>query len=78
MLPQPAHFEQAAGTVTEDAVAELVACGPDPERHLEFLQRFADAGYDHLFVHQIGPDQDGFIDFYEREVLPRVGTVLAP
>jgi coenzyme F420-dependent glucose-6-phosphate dehydrogenase len=77
VLPQPAHFEQAAANVTEEAVAEVVACGPDPERHLEFLQRFADAGYDHLFIHQVGPDQDGFLRFYEREVLPRAGSLTA-
>lgn len=59
VLPQPAHFEQAAQNVDEDDVAELVACGPDPERHVEFIQRFADAGYDHVYVHQVGPDQEG-------------------
>jgi G6PDH family F420-dependent oxidoreductase len=72
-LPLPRHFEQAAENVTEDAVAELVACGPDPERHLEVIRKFTDAGYDHIAIHQIGPDQDGFFDFYEREVLPKLG-----
>jgi hypothetical protein len=34
------------------------------------LQAFADAGYDHVWVHQIGPDQEAFFDLYEREVMP--------
>jgi coenzyme F420-dependent glucose-6-phosphate dehydrogenase len=72
VLPQPAHFEQAAENVTEEAVGELVACGPDPERHLELIRRYADAGYDHVFVHQVGPDQEGFLRFYERELAPRL------
>jgi coenzyme F420-dependent glucose-6-phosphate dehydrogenase len=72
VLPQPAHFEQAAENVTEDDVAGLIACGPDPERHIEMISRFADAGYDHVYVHQVGPDQDGFFEFYERDVLPRL------
>lgn len=72
VLPQPAHFEQAAQTVTEEMVSEVVACGPDPARHLDFIERFADAGYDRIFVHQVGPDQEGFLRFYEREVLPQV------
>jgi coenzyme F420-dependent glucose-6-phosphate dehydrogenase len=71
-LPLPAHFEQAAEMVTEEDVAESVSCGPDPEVHVEGLKKFADAGFDHLAVHQIGPDQDGFFDFYEKEVLPRL------
>jgi hypothetical protein len=52
-------------------MAEIVACGPDPERHVEMIQRFVDAGCDHVYLHQIGPDQDGFFDFYGREILPR-------
>jgi len=70
-LPQPTHFEQAAQLLSEDDMADIVACGPDPERHVEMIRRFEDAGCDHVYLHQIGPDQDGFFDFYEREVLPR-------
>lgn len=71
-LPLPRHFEQAAGSVTEEALAEKVVCGPDPERHLEMARTYLDAGYDHVWFHQVGPDQDGFIDVYERDVLPEL------
>jgi coenzyme F420-dependent glucose-6-phosphate dehydrogenase len=71
-LAQPAHFEQASELLSEDEMAEIVACGPDPERHVEMIDRFTDAGFDNVYVHQIGPDQQGFMDFYAREVLPRV------
>lgn len=71
-LPQPQHFEEAAQTITEEMVAELVPCGPDPETHLAQLRKFVDAGYDHVFVHQIGDDQEQAIDFYRREVMPRL------
>jgi G6PDH family F420-dependent oxidoreductase len=70
-LPLPRHFGQAAENVSEEDVAEAVACGPDPERHREMIQKFADAGYDHIYVHQVGPDQEGFFNFYEREILPK-------
>ena len=70
-LPTPAHFEQAAKLVTEEMVAEEVVCGPDPERHIAKIQAYIDAGYDHIYVHQVGPDQEGFFRFYEREILPR-------
>jgi len=68
-LPLPSHFEAASAMVDEDAIAEVVVCGPDPERHLEGIRMFADAGFDHVYVHQIGPDQEGFIEFYEREII---------
>jgi hypothetical protein len=51
-------------------MAEIVACGPDPARHIEMIDRFIDAGFDHIYAHQIGPDQDGFFDFYRDHVLP--------
>ncbi len=73
-LPLPAHFEAVAELVTEDAVAESVTCGPDPDRHLEAIEKFADAGYDHVCVHQVGPDQEGFMKFYSSEVMPRLET----
>jgi coenzyme F420-dependent glucose-6-phosphate dehydrogenase len=71
-LPTPRHFEQAAGMVTEDDVAQTVICGPDPERHLAEIKEYADTGYTHVWVHQVGPDQEGFFRFYEREVLPKL------
>ena len=71
-LPLPAHFDQAAEMVTEEDVAQSVSCGPDPDVHIEGLKKFAEAGFDHLAVHQIGPEQEGFFDFYEKRVLPRL------
>jgi coenzyme F420-dependent glucose-6-phosphate dehydrogenase len=72
-LPLPRHFEQAAEMVTEDDVAERVTCGPDPERHLDAIRKYLDAGYEYVYVHQVGHTQDGFFDFYRREVLPKLG-----
>jgi len=60
-----------AGTAS---AAESVTCGPDPDRHLEAIEKFADAGYDHVCVHQVGPDQEGFMKFYSSEVMPRLET----
>jgi G6PDH family F420-dependent oxidoreductase len=70
-LPMPGHFAQLAEMVSEDDLDEVVACGPDPDRHLEMIKRFEDAGYDHVYVHQIGPDQEGFFKFYETEIVPK-------
>jgi coenzyme F420-dependent glucose-6-phosphate dehydrogenase len=71
-LPTPAHFEQAAKMVREEDVAQAIICGPDPERHIAAAKEFVDAGFEHVYVHQVGPDQEGFFRFYEREVLPKL------
>jgi G6PDH family F420-dependent oxidoreductase len=71
-LPTPAHFAQASQLVREDDVAQRIVCGPDPARHIDKIQEFAEAGYDHVYVHQVGPDQEGFFRFYSQEVLPKL------
>jgi len=74
-LPLPKHFQDVATLVTEDAVAESIVCGPDVDRHVEAITKYADAGYDHVCIHQIGPDQQGFLKFYERDVMPRLSKL---
>jgi coenzyme F420-dependent glucose-6-phosphate dehydrogenase len=72
LLPQPAHYEQAVSLVTEEHIAEVVVCSADPEAHVDAVQKATNAGYDHIHIDQVGPDQEGFFQFYEREVLPRL------
>jgi hypothetical protein len=62
--------------VTEDDTAKAIVCGPDPAKHAEKIRTYADAGYDHIYVHQIGPDQQGCAQFYQREVMPQLGDLL--
>jgi G6PDH family F420-dependent oxidoreductase len=71
-LPLPEHFAQAAQMLTPGDLAETLPLGPDPERHLAGIRQYIDAGFDHVYVHQIGPDQEGFFRFYEREILPKL------
>jgi G6PDH family F420-dependent oxidoreductase len=77
-LALPQHFEDVAKLVTEDAVTEEVVCGPDPERYVEALAAYARAGFDHVAVHQVGPDQEGFFTFFAREVMPRLRKRAGP
>jgi G6PDH family F420-dependent oxidoreductase len=72
VLPTPSHFEQAAELVTEELAAADVPCGPDVDAHVAAIQVYAEAGFDELYVNQIGPDQDQFFAAYRDEVLPRL------
>jgi hypothetical protein len=69
-LATPAHCEQASSIVTEEMVADTPPCGPDPEPYLESIQQCVEAGYDEIYMHRVGPDQEGFFRFYERGILP--------
>jgi G6PDH family F420-dependent oxidoreductase len=72
LLPLPRHFAQLSELVTEEMVGESMPCGPDVETHVRAIKAYVDAGYDEVYVNQIGPDQQAFFDFYRDEVLPRV------
>jgi len=76
-LPRPAYLEQASKLVTPEKIREEIVCGPDPQRHLDGIAEFVKAGFDHVYVHQVGPDQEGFMRFYEREILPNAGAIAA-
>ena len=67
----PKQFEAAMKPITPKEVAEAIVCGPDPKRHIEAIRKAERTGYTHVCVHQVGADQEGFFEFYEREVLPR-------
>jgi G6PDH family F420-dependent oxidoreductase len=70
VLTSPAHFEQASTLVPEEATRALIPAGPDPEPHLAAIDRYRRAGYDALYVANIGPNWPGFFDLYAKEVLP--------
>ncbi|MHB1568924.1 MAG: TIGR03557 family F420-dependent LLM class oxidoreductase [Solirubrobacteraceae bacterium] len=72
ILPTPAHFEQAAELVTEEQATASVPCGPDVDAHVEAILAYRDAGFDEVYVGQIGPEQDEFFAAYREHVLPRV------
>ena len=73
-LPLPSHFEDLTKDVTEDDVAKQIVCGPDAERVRSAIGEFAAAGFDHVFIHQVGPDQEGFMRFAQDELLGAFGS----
>jgi G6PDH family F420-dependent oxidoreductase len=70
ILPTPEHFEQAVELVDEDTAVSGTPCGPDLDGHLEAIRAYERAGFDELYVNQIGPEQEGFFRTYREQVLP--------
>lgn len=69
-LPLPSDFEQLVESREPEDLEGVVTMGPDPDEYLSELQEYAEAGYTHAYIHQIGPDQQGFLEFAKRELLP--------
>ncbi|GAA1090974.1 TIGR03557 family F420-dependent LLM class oxidoreductase [Kitasatospora arboriphila] len=70
LLPTPAHFEQAGELVTRDMIDDAVTCGDDAQQHIDTVRGYARAGFDEVYVGQVGPDQEVFFDAYRELVLP--------
>jgi coenzyme F420-dependent glucose-6-phosphate dehydrogenase len=71
-LAEPQHFEEVAQLVTANSVAEKIVCGPSADAILEEVSGFAEAGFDHVFIHQVGPRQEEFLEFAKGELLPAI------
>jgi G6PDH family F420-dependent oxidoreductase len=69
-LARPAEFAHACELVDPAAAVAAIVSGPDPEAHARAVLRFGAAGFTRVYVHQIGPDQAGFLRFWERHVRP--------
>jgi G6PDH family F420-dependent oxidoreductase len=80
VLPSPRHFEQASQLVTLESTRKSVACGKDPKAHVEAFQPYDDAGFDEVYIANIGPHYDRMLAFYRDEVLPelRSGSTRRP
>jgi G6PDH family F420-dependent oxidoreductase len=70
VLPSPKHFEQASQLVTRQSTADSVVAGPDVAAHVDQLRSYVAAGYDEVYVANMGPHYLDMIRAYGSEVIP--------
>ncbi len=68
-LALPRHFRQAAATLTREQVAGAVVCGPEAGPIVEAVEEFERAGFDRVYIHQVGSEQTPFLAMCARELL---------
>ena len=71
-LRTPLQFEMAAAHVTPDEMSEYVFISNDPEKYLDTINTFRKMGFEKIDIHNVNKNQEGFIDFVGREILPRL------
>ena len=69
-LAQPAQIAAAATHVTPEDLDGAVRISSDPARHVEWLRRDLERGFEALYLHEVGPEQERFVETFGREVLP--------
>ncbi|HEX9999095.1 MAG TPA: TIGR03557 family F420-dependent LLM class oxidoreductase [Actinoplanes sp.] len=71
-LPNPVNFEAASETVRPEDIRANFAVGPNPEAYVKAVRDYTAAGYDHVVLMNAGPDPDGFLDFFAKELRPEL------
>jgi G6PDH family F420-dependent oxidoreductase len=70
LLALPRHFRQVCDLISEEMIT--APCGPDLAAHIDAITAYTDAGFDEVYISQVGPEQEGFFEFYAEQVLPRL------
>ena len=70
-LPLPRDFEQLVKNGKPNDLEGKIVLGSEPDDYLQELQEYEQAGFTHVYIHQIGPDQEGFLEFAKSELLAR-------
>lgn len=71
-LAHPSQIADAATHVTPDDLDGAVRISSDLGRHVEWLRGDLERGFDGLYLHEVGPEQERFVEVFGREVLPRL------
>lgn len=70
-LRLPQDFQNTAQLVRVEDATKNVPTGADPQSILESIQKYIDAGFSDIYIHNIGPNQEEFIEFASREILSK-------
>lgn len=71
-LRSPEDFETATRFVRPEDMHQSVLISSDLSRHAAWLQEYAELGVDHVYLHQVDLNQQGFIEAFARTVLPQL------
>jgi len=66
------QFDQAGSHVRPEDLHETLLASSDLARHTASLRELADLGFDELYLHHVGQEQQAFVDAFGREVLPEL------
>jgi G6PDH family F420-dependent oxidoreductase len=71
-VPMWQGFEAIGELTSPEDMIKSLPCGPDAARAAEAISEYVDAGFDEVYIAQMGPDQEAGIRFLTEEVLPLV------
>ena len=72
-IRNPEDFEAMAGLVRIENFKNRVLITPDLEQHRALIKRAEGFGFNEIYVHNVGRNQEEFIKTYGREVIAKLG-----
>ena len=66
------HFDEVSRDVPRERLEQAVNISADLGRHTEWLNGYAELGFDRVMLHHVGQEQDEFIDAFGAKVLPQL------
>ena len=74
-LKMPEDFEQVAAYIRPEDVLPHVLVSPDLGRHADWLRGYAEMGFEEIFLHHVGKEQEEFVRAFGERVLPSLKEV---
>jgi alkanesulfonate monooxygenase SsuD/methylene tetrahydromethanopterin reductase-like flavin-dependent oxidoreductase (luciferase family) len=71
-IRSPFEFEQMAKLVRPEDFDGRMVISADPDVHRANIQKFADLGFDRIYLHNVGRNQKEWAEVFGREVLPKL------
>jgi coenzyme F420-dependent glucose-6-phosphate dehydrogenase len=71
-IRSPHDFAQMAQLVRAEDFKGRMLISSDPEAHRKEIQKFLDLGFDQVYLHNVGRNQDRWIEVFGRDVLPKL------
>ncbi|HEX8939844.1 MAG TPA: TIGR03557 family F420-dependent LLM class oxidoreductase [Candidatus Limnocylindrales bacterium] len=71
-IRSPHDFEAMARFVRPEDFEGRLLISADLEAHRRHIQHFLDMGFDQVYLHNVGRNQEAWIEAFGREVLPRL------
>ena len=69
-IRSPFELEQMAKLVRPEDFEGRMVISADPDVHRAHIQKFADLGFERIYLHNVGRNQRDWIDVFARDVLP--------
>lgn len=71
-LALPEHFDIASHFVRKEDMHGSVMISNEPSRFVDLLGDLADLGFDGLYLHHVGQEQEAYIETFGQKVLPQL------